>query len=219
MALSMRWASRSRDAFDGARRLRPVRHRPGRRLPRTCARAPSRRWPAIGFEGYAVGGLAVGEGQAAMFAVLDGVRCRCCRHDRPRYLMGVGTPDDILAGGGARDRHVRLRDADAGRANGARLHQSRGVLNLRNARHQPTMPGPLDDRGAPCTACTRHSPRLPAPPVPRQRDAGADVADSAQPDLLPIPDARLARGHRGRAGATRTPTVGRARPGLPREIT
>ena len=80
---------------------------------------------AIGFDGYAIGGLAVGEPQEVM---LDDARRRPCRAlpaDRPRYLMGVGTPDDILESGGARHRHVRLRAADARRPPRPRLHPAR----------------------------------------------------------------------------------------------
>ncbi len=97
----------------------------------------------LGFEGYAVGGLAVGEGQAAMFAVLDATVPHLPA-DRPRYLMGVGTPDDLL---GAVARGVDMFDCvmptRAGRT--ARAYTSRGVLNLRNARHaggcRPARPG------------------------------------------------------------------------------
>ena len=67
---------------------------------------------AIGFDGYAIGGLAVGEGQAAMFGVLDHAP-GMLPDDRPRYLMGVGKPDDIVGAVRARRRHVRLRAADA----------------------------------------------------------------------------------------------------------
>ena len=108
---------------------------------------------AIGFEGYAVGGLAVGEGQATMLSVLEAT-VPLLPADRPRYLMGVGTPDDLLAGvARGIDMFDCVMPTRAGRT--ARGFTSRGVLNLRNARHADDA-GPLDPQ-CPCTACTRHS--------------------------------------------------------------
>ena len=151
MERSMRWAQRSRGAF---------RARPGYAQfgivqggvdPDLRARSAAA-LVGIGFEGYAIGGLAVGEGQAATFATLD-VTVPCLPGGQPRYLMGVGTPDDIV---GAVLRGIDMFDCvmptRAGRT--ARAYTRRGVLNLRNARHQDD-PGPLDP-GCGCTACTRH---------------------------------------------------------------
>ena len=141
MALSMRWAARSRAAFlprPGYAQFGIVQ---GGTIPALRARS-AEALRTIGFEGYAIGGLAVGEGQAAMFP------------DPPRYLVGVGTPDDLL---GAVARGVDMFDCvmptRAGRT--ARAFTSAGILNLRNARHAPD-PAPLDPL-CPCTACTRHS--------------------------------------------------------------
>jgi len=150
--LSMRWAALSRDAFVA---------RPGYGLfgivqgsvypdLRTESAAALR---GIGFDGYAIGGLAVGEGQAIMFSVLDRTVPRL-PVDRPRYLMGVGTPDDIL---GAVSRGIDMFDCVIPTRGGrtARAFTSLGVFNLRNAR--------FADDGAPldpacgCPACTRHS--------------------------------------------------------------
>ena len=152
MALSMRWAARSRDAFavrPGYGQFGIVQ---GGVFPDLRA-ASAEALTAIGFEGYAVGGLAVGEGQATMLSVLDSTVPQLPA-DRPRYLMGVGTPDDLLA---AVARGIDMFDCvmptRAGRT--ARGYTSRGVLNLRNARHAEDA-GPLDAHCA-CTACTRHS--------------------------------------------------------------
>ena len=82
MRLSMRWAQRSRDAFVRAARLRAVRHRPGQRLSRRCARSRVAALTDIGFDGYAVGGLAVGEGQADDVRRAGRDHCRCCPRTR-----------------------------------------------------------------------------------------------------------------------------------------
>lgn len=150
--LSLRWAERCRAAFPA---------RPGYGLfgivqggvyadlrARACEALM-----AIGFEGYAVGGLAVGEGQAMMLAVLEAT-VPLLPAEKPRYLMGVGTPDDIVA---AVLRGIDMFDCviptRAGRT--ARAYTSRGVLNLRNARFADD-PAPLDPDCA-CPACTRHA--------------------------------------------------------------
>ena len=152
MALSMRWAARSRAAFrprSGYGQFGIVQGGvfPHLRTASVQALAP------LGFEGIAIGGLAVGEGQAAMFTVLDATVPQLPA-DRPRYLMGVGTPDDLL---GAVARGVDMFDCvmptRAGRT--ARAYTSAGVLNLRNARHADDG-GPLDPACG-CLACTRHS--------------------------------------------------------------
>ncbi len=152
MALSMRWAARSRDAFVARPGYGQFGIVQGGVFPSLRA-ASVEALTAIGFEGYAVGGLAVGEGQATMLAVLDST-VPLLPADRPRYLMGVGTPDDLLA---AAARGIDMFDCvmptRAGRT--ARGFTSQGVLNLRNARHAAD-PGPLDGQCA-CTACTRHS--------------------------------------------------------------
>ncbi len=107
----------------------------------------------IGFDGYAVGGLAVGEGQEAMFETLETVVPHL-PEEAPRYLMGVGTPDDIL---GSVQRGIDMFDCviptRAGRT--ARAYTVTGVHNLRNARFANDS-APLDlDCG--CPACTKHS--------------------------------------------------------------
>ena len=152
MELSMRWAALSRDAFVT---------RPGYGLfgivqgsvyPELRA-ASAAALRGIGFDGYAIGGLAVGEGQAMMFAILD-ITIPHLPADRPRYLMGVGTPDDII---GAVSRGIDMFDCvmptRAGRT--ARAFTSLGVSNLRNARFADDG-GPLDPACV-CPACTKHS--------------------------------------------------------------
>jgi queuine tRNA-ribosyltransferase len=108
---------------------------------------------AIGFDGYAVGGLAVGEGQELMFSTLD-TTMPMLPADRPRYLMGVGRPTDIV---GAVQRGIDMFDCVLPTRGGrtAQAFTRRGELNLRNARHRDD-PRPIDERCA-CPACTSHS--------------------------------------------------------------
>jgi queuine tRNA-ribosyltransferase len=152
MELSMRWAARSRRAFLARTGYGQFGIVQGGVFPALRTASVQALTP-LGFEGFAIGGLAVGEGQAAMFTVLDATVPQLPT-DRPRYLMGVGTPDDLM---GAVSRGVDMFDCvmptRAGRT--ARAYTSRGVLNLRNARHAPD-PAPLDP-ACPCLACTRHS--------------------------------------------------------------
>ena len=152
MAMSMRWATRSRAAWvarPGYGQFGIVQGGVHLELRAESVNALL----ALGFEGYAVGGLAVGEGQAAMFAVLEAT-APLLPAGKPRYLMGVGTPDDLL---GAVLRGMDMFDCvmptRAGRT--ARAFTSRGVLNLRNARHAEDA-GPLDPACA-CPACAKHS--------------------------------------------------------------
>ncbi len=152
MELSLRWAARSRDAFvqrEGYGLFGIVQGSTYPDLRRRSADALVQ----LGFPGYAVGGLAVGEGQEMMFSVLDSTVPHL-PPDRPRYLMGVGTPDDLL---GAVARGIDMFDCvmptRAGRT--ARAYTSRGVMNLRNARFS-TDDRPLDP-GCPCPGCARHS--------------------------------------------------------------
>jgi queuine tRNA-ribosyltransferase len=152
MHMSMRWAERCRAAFiprDGYALFGIVQGGtyPGLRAASAAALTK------IGFEGYAIGGLAVGEGQEAMFTTLEATIPHLPR-DRPRYLMGVGTPDDLL---GAVARGVDMFDCvmptRAGRT--GRAFTSRGILNMRNACHMDD-PAPID-LACDCPACARHS--------------------------------------------------------------
>ena len=152
MRLSMRWARRSRDAFiprAGYGQFGIVQGGVYPALREESVTALT----AVGFEGYAVGGLAVGEGQAAMLEVLDATVPHLPR-DAPRYLMGVGTPDDLL---GAVSRGIDMFDCVIPTRSGrtARAYVPSGTLNLRNARHAQS-DRPLEE-GCPCPACTRHT--------------------------------------------------------------
>lgn len=156
MRMSMRWAQRSRAGFDSgeehAERSALFGIQQGA-LDEGLRGESAAALQEIGFDGYAIGGLAVGEGQEAMFAVLDYAPGQLPA-DRPRYLMGVGKPDDLV---GAVERGVDMFDcvlpSRSGR-NGQGFTWA-GPVNLRNARHAED-PAPLDERCA-CDACANYS--------------------------------------------------------------
>jgi len=152
MLLSMRWAARSRDAFGD---------RPGHALfgimqggvsPHLREQS-AKALTAIGFDGYAVGGLAVGEGQEAMLGVLD-YAPGYLPADKPRYLMGVGKPDDIV---GAVQRGIDMMDCVLPSRSGrtGQAWTRRGQVNIKNARHMDD-PRPLDENCT-CPACQNYS--------------------------------------------------------------
>ncbi|GHF28048.1 queuine tRNA-ribosyltransferase [Kordiimonas sediminis] len=156
MELSMRWAQRSRNGFNSGEE----------HASRTALFGivqgsvyEDLRFKSIdalteiGFDGYAVGGLAVGEGQETMFRVLDFTMPRMPK-DTPRYLMGVGKPDDIV---GAVERGIDMFDCVMPTRSG-RTGQGftrRGAINMKNARHKDDT-RPIDASCA-CPACTQYS--------------------------------------------------------------
>ncbi|MEO6298503.1 MAG: tRNA guanosine(34) transglycosylase Tgt [Paracoccaceae bacterium] len=152
MRLSMRWAARSRAAFGD---------RPGHALfgimqggvTQALREESAKALTAIGFDGYAVGGLAVGEGQEAMFSVLD-YAPGMLPHDKPRYLMGVGKPDDIV---GAVERGIDMMDCVLPSRSGrtGQAWTRRGQVNIKNARHQDDG-RPLDEDCS-CPCCRNYS--------------------------------------------------------------
>lgn len=152
MELSMRWAQRSRDAFGD---------RPGHALfgiqqgglEQDLRSESADALRAIEFDGYAVGGLAVGEGQEAMFACLDFAPDQLPK-DKPRYLMGVGKPDDLV---GAVKRGIDMFDCVLPSRSGrtGQAFTRRGVVNIKNARHMDD-PRPLDEECT-CPACSNYS--------------------------------------------------------------
>ena len=152
MELSLRWAERCKTAFG---------HQPGKamfgivqggdvaRLRRRSAEALA----TMDLKGYAVGGLAVGEPQAVMLDMLD-VTCPALPEEKPRYLMGVGTPDDILKSvARGIDMFDCVMPTRAGRHGLA--FTRRGKVNLRNARHADD-PRPLDEESD-CPAARDYS--------------------------------------------------------------
>lgn len=152
MRLSMRWAERSREAFGD---------RPGHALfgimqgglEQDLREESAEALKAIAFEGYAIGGLAVGEGQEAMFDCLN-YAPDFLPKDKPRYLMGVGKPDDIV---GAVARGVDMMDCVLPSRSGrtGQAFTRRGVVNIKNARHADD-PRPLDEECS-CPACSNYS--------------------------------------------------------------
>jgi queuine tRNA-ribosyltransferase len=152
MEMSMRWAKRSRDAFGD---------RPGHALfgiqqgglEEDLRKRSADALQDIGFDGYAVGGLAVGEGQQAMFDCLDFAPDQLPA-DKPRYLMGVGKPDDIV---GAVKRGIDMMDCVLPSRSGrtGQVFTRYGVVNIKNARHADDA-RPLDEYCR-CPACSEYS--------------------------------------------------------------
>ena len=152
MELSMRWAARSRSAYvarTGYGQFGIVQGSVFEDLRHHSIKALT----DIGFEGYAIGGLAVGEGQEAMFSALNAT-CPAMPPDKPRYLMGVGKPADIV---GAVQRGVDMFDCVMPTRSGrtAQGFTRRGPVNIRNARHAEDM-RPLDESCS-CPACKKFS--------------------------------------------------------------
>ena len=156
MLLSMRWAKRSFDAFhDGSEHaaqnalfgivqggvFEKLRHHSAAAL------------KDIDFHGYAIGGLAVGEGQDVMFEVLDYTMSEMPKN-KPRYLMGVGKPDDIV---GAVERGIDMFDCVMPSRSGrtGQAFTRRGTVNMKNSRHIDD-PRPIDQE-CKCSACQHYS--------------------------------------------------------------
>ncbi|WP_313392581.1 tRNA guanosine(34) transglycosylase Tgt [Sphingobium yanoikuyae] len=156
MERSMRWAKRSRDGFDAggdhAERAALFGIQQGS-LNEGLRRISAEKLIEIGFDGYAVGGLAVGEGQEAMFATLD-FAPDMLPQDKPRYLMGVGKPDDIV---GAVERGIDMFDCVLPTRSGrnGQAFTWAGPLNIRNAKFNEDL-GPLDPRCG-CPVCATWS--------------------------------------------------------------
>ena len=156
MELSMRWAKRSREGFDTgedhAARAALFGIQQGA-LHEDLRRISAEKLIDIGFDGYAVGGLAVGEGQEAMFGVLD-YAPDMLPADRPRYLMGVGKPDDLV---GAVERGIDMFDCVLPTRSGrnGQAFTWNGPINLRNARFAEDLE-PLDNR-CECSVCSTYS--------------------------------------------------------------
>ena len=154
MERSIRWAKRSRDEFDRgeehASRAAIFGIQQGA-LDETLRRASAEALIDIGFDGYAVGGLAVGEGQEAMLGCLD-FAVGMLPADRPRYLMGVGKPDDIVE---AVVRGIDMFDCVLPTRSGrtGQAFAADGPLNMRNARFAEDS-DPIEP-GCPCPACAK----------------------------------------------------------------
>jgi queuine tRNA-ribosyltransferase len=152
MERSMRWARRSREAFDAGGEPAAGAALFGIQqgaLDEGLRRASAEALTAIGFDGYAVGGLAVGEGQEKMFACLDFAPGQLPA-DKPRYLMGVGKPDDIV---GAVGRGIDMFDCVLPTRSGrtGQAFTRAGPINIRNARFAEDQ-APLDS-ACPCPVC------------------------------------------------------------------
>ena len=156
MEMSMRWARRSRSGFDAGGEHAEASGLFGIQqgaLDEGLRRNSADALIDIGFDGYAIGGLAVGEGQEAMFATLDFAPGQLPA-DRPRYLMGVGKPDDLV---GAVERGVDMFDCVLPTRSGrnGQAFTWNGPINIRNARFAEDQ-APLDDRCT-CAVCAKYT--------------------------------------------------------------
>jgi queuine tRNA-ribosyltransferase len=152
MLLSLRWAERSRKAFGS---------QPGRAsfgivqggINRDLRRQSAKELVDIGFEGYAIGGLAVGEGQKLMLETIEHTLPHLPQ-DKPRYLMGVGTPEDILESAA---RGIDMFDCVLPTRSGrhGQAFTRFGKVNLRNAKYADD-PAPLDPEST-CPALSKFS--------------------------------------------------------------
>ncbi len=152
MRLSMRWAKRSRDAFQNRAGYGIFGIVQGSIYPE-LRKESAEALKEIGFDGYAIGGLAVGEGQELMFQTLE-TTVPHLPEDAPRYLMGVGKPPDLV---GAVQRGIDMFDCVLPTRSGrtAQAFTRRGTINLMNARHSAD-PRPIDPDCA-CYACQSYS--------------------------------------------------------------
>jgi queuine tRNA-ribosyltransferase len=160
MEMSMRWARRSRAAFDRFDDSGGGEHAAGAALfgiqqgalDEGLRKSSADALVDIGFDGYAIGGLAVGEGQEAMFATLDFAAPQL-PEQAPRYLMGVGKPDDLV---GAVMRGVDMFDCVLPTRSGrnGQAFTWAGPVNLRNAKHAENAAA-LDAR-CPCPVCANY---------------------------------------------------------------
>jgi queuine tRNA-ribosyltransferase len=159
MELTLRWAKRSREAFGRVAQVNNLRHRQALfgivqgASHLELRRESLERTVEIGFDGYAIGGLSVGEEKPVMLEVIEEIAPRM-PPDKPRYLMGVGTPEDLIE---AVARGVDMFDCVLPTRNGrnGQAFTARGKLNIKNARYALDQ-GPLDN-ACECSVCRRHS--------------------------------------------------------------
>jgi queuine tRNA-ribosyltransferase len=162
MELTLRWAKRSKEAFEELQSRGVGTALPGRQALFGIIQGASHldlrresleRTVEIGFDGYAIGGLSVGEEKPVMLEIVEDIASRM-PVDQPRYLMGVGTPEDLVE---AVSRGIDMFDCVLPTRNGrtGQAFTSRGKLNIKNARFT-TDKRPLDEACS-CSVCRRHS--------------------------------------------------------------
>ena len=189
MRLSMRWAKRSRNEWKSENALFGIVQGGVYEKLRDESLDELK---AIGFDGYAIGGLAVGEPEEDRARIMVHVAPRLPA-DKPRYLMGMGTPEDIIGAVGGRRGHVRLRAAHA------QCEEWLAVYALRGHPH-PQRALPRRNGAAGRALRLLHlqelHPRLPLPPAKGERDPRRAAQYAPQPALLPGTDAGTSRRHR-----------------------
>ena len=157
MELTLRWAQRSKNAFDRLQEENKFRQTLFGIIQGAghldLRRESLERTVEVGFDGYAIGGLSVGEEKHVMMEVIEDLAPRM-PVDKPRYLMGVGTPADLIE---AVARGVDMFDCVLPTRNGrnGQAFTSRGKLNIKNARYALDQ-SPLDESCS-CSVCRRHT--------------------------------------------------------------
>ena len=194
MELSLRWAERCRAEFARLENPNALFGIVQGGMFEVLREASLEALVAMDLPGYAIGGVSVGEPKDEMLRIMAHTPQRLPAH-KPRYLMGVGTPEDLVEGVADGvdmfDCVMPTRNARNGH-----LFTRFGDLRLRNARFRDDE-RPIDPSCS-CHCLRRLFARLPAPPGPLRRDARPDAGQHPQPALLPEPDARGARGARRR---------------------
>ena len=192
MRSRLRWAERSQSARTRAIPMRcSASCRAG--CMSICAMNRWRELERIGFDGYAIGGLSVGEPKEDMLRILQHTAPQLPQ-DKPRYLMGVGTPEDIVA---AVAQGIDMFDCvmPTRNARNGMLFTRHGDIKIKNAQYRMDL-RPLDEQCALLHLPQLH-PRLPASSAPHRRDTRRAPQHHPQSALLPGTDGRNPRGDRG----------------------
>ena len=202
MELSLRWAARCKAEFARLENPNALFGIVQGGMFESLREASLAQLVEMDFPGYAIGGVSVGEPKEEMLRIMAHTPHRLPA-EKPRYLMGVGTPGRPGRRGGAGCRHVRLRDADAQCTQRYAFHALRGL----EVAQRPPQERPSAHRSELYLSCLRgrvrrvverrrsrwFQPRLSASSGPLCRDARPDACDHSQPALLPEPDARDSR--------------------------
>ena len=194
LQMSLRWAERSKKAFEDLKNPNALFGIVQGAMYEDLREESLRGLEQFDFPGLAIGGLSVGEPKPEMYRMLRTVGPMLPEH-KPHYLMGVGTPEDLVLRRGARRGHVRLRHAHPQCAQRLAVHPFRRFENQKRQTQARQTP---DRRKLHLLRLPKLQPRLPAPSAPRRRNLGRTAQHHPQPAFLPSHHGRNARSHRAR---------------------